>query len=427
MSKLESQQKIKDYSFLKDFNDFNLIKKFISIVFLPLLPIHIISKGFQINNWKTQETDLAPSRKKHIFILLFIYIVTVYPLLITIGYLSLQIYIFPISFIIAFLLNKKDLLQTKEREKVDPFTFRLYGFRKLSFTFIFLLLFTFIFSFYGLLWIVSLTAFIFILKPNLYRRLYWIPKTFLFLSYSFFNFLSNIPGIDFSGDWFIERDSEVRQFTSLNDVIKFLMHNFQAVFILNAGITALAVRLLLWVQDDPPVNDVEFLISPEVLSGWGFLFVFLIVPVIMACFFVWKLVWEDAELKIAKTKISTASKLNEGKDIIETTVLFKASDSVTRLFALVFGLPTIIWLVDKAAEGKFTGGNVGLFILIVGAFILTGLTTLFMGIMYYRSGIHEELVNKFRNEIYELNTKKNSDFPVKIGYYTFESDLIIKK
>ena len=48
---------VEDYSFLKEFNDYSLFKKFISIIFLPLLPIYIISKGFQIKNWKRNKTE----------------------------------------------------------------------------------------------------------------------------------------------------------------------------------------------------------------------------------------------------------------------------------------------------------------------------------------------------------------------------------
>ena len=88
-----------------------------------------------------------------------------------------------------------------------------------------------------------------------------------------------------------------------------------------------------------------------------------------------------------------------------------------RLFTYVFGLSSIIWVVDVASthgqlQNRLPAGTAGLVVLMLVAFFFTGISTIFMGIMYYRSGVHEYLVNKLRKEIKEMYLKGNSTIKV---------------
>jgi hypothetical protein len=162
---------IPDYSFKDDFIKFSFVKKFFTIILLPLIPIHIISKGLQRRKWKKIGGPTPPSAKKDYIILSLVYIFTGYPLGFSLIYVYLQIFLFPISLLVAIYLNRLDFEPMKEKIRAEEFT--IIGFRKLSFTFIFLLFFTWIFTIYGVLWFIfALPTLIFILFPRIYKR--WI-------------------------------------------------------------------------------------------------------------------------------------------------------------------------------------------------------------------------------------------------------------
>ncbi len=345
---------------------------------------------------------------KYVIVMVLVYIFTFYPLTISLFYLFLQLYLFPLSLLITYFLNKKDIEKEEEFNYeflgIEKGTFHVIGFQKSSWTFWIFLLLTILTG--NLFLVITFTALVFICFPKIYRFLYFIPKKLLILSYSFFGFLSYIPGVNLRGMWFIEADSEIKKLHNGLDLIKFIIGKWKPFFVVNAGISALMVRLILWLRGDPPV---QALISIEALSSVGFLFVFLIVPIIMAIYFVWVWVWEDAEIKVAQTHFSTGSRDADGKRITETTLLTFASDSITNIFSLVFGIPSVVWLVDKmvTTDELSHGGTFGLLAILGLFFIVTGVSTIFMGIMYYRSGIHAELVNRLRLEIQKENISKD--------------------
>ena len=408
-----------DYSFRKQFNNWGLFKKFIAIVFLPFVPIYSVSKGFQMRKWKKYGGNYPPGMTKYVILMAVAYYFTVFPMLIGFLWILFQLYLFWLSFIIAFYLNRKDLEEIDKDLIVETEDFKLIGFRKLSITFLVLFGFSFFFSIFGLFWVFTFTALLFIVFPVLYRLLYYVPRELLFLSNPFMDFLSILPGVHVTGDWFIEKDSEVKKLTSIYDVMKFIISNYQAFFIINVGISALAIRLILLLRELSGNNfDVEDgILNSNALSSWGFYMVFFIVPIFMAIYFVWVFVWQDAELKVAKTKISTASKYRDGQEIVETTRLTLASDSITRMFSLLFGVPIILWLVAENARTPpqdFISEMSGLLGILIVFFIFTGMTIIFMGVMYYRSGVHEDLVNKLRNHVIEMNKGKDPD--IKICY-----------
>lgn len=401
------------YSFKNDFIKYSFLKKLLTIIFLPLVPIIIVSKGFQIRSWNNKGGDHPPSAKKNYIIMILIYLIFQLPVFITILYFYISIILFPITLLFAIYFHRKDYSKEELKHGTKSEEFRVIGFKKFSLTFIGLLFFTILFTGFGFLLLLTITSMIFVLFPKIYKKLYFIPSKFLILSFSFFNFLNYIPGINVSGEWFIEKDSEIKIMRGPFDIIKHILSNYEPFLILNVGISALLVRILLWFRHDP--QDVKIL-TPEALSGWGFLSIFMIVPIIMSIYFVWVWTWEDAEIKVAKAKISTGSQSES--QIKETTLLVPASNSIRRLFSYAFGLTPIIWLVDKMSNSTVENfkatGFVGMAIIIALAFVFTGISTIFMGIMYYRSDVHEELVNKLRKEIKELN--KTANLPIKVCY-----------
>jgi len=219
---------------------------------------------------------------------------------------------------------------------------------------------------------------------------------------------------------------------SLFDITKFVGRNYQIFLIGNVGITALLLRIILLFWERKP-NGNELLLSEffniDGIQGLGFfLGIFWIVPIVMAVYFVWAFVWEDSELKVAKTKLSSSGNVRRHEEIVETTLLTPSSRSVTRIFGLIFGIPAIVWFIDKITEESganplsgFTLTFVTVFVMLI-SFFITGIATIFMAVMYYRSGIHAEMVNKFRKDIIEMN--KNEDYTITVGTFSLKPSFI---
>ena len=402
-----------DYSFTQSFQKFSFIKKLITLFLLPLTPIYIIPKGFQLRAWKKKGGEHPPSMLRNVLIMIILYFIFQLPVYVTVAYFYIAFYLSPLVLIIAIYLHKKDFTKDEILHGAKSDQFRVIGFKKLSLTFILLMLCTLFFTFGGSLLLLTVTSMIFILFPSIYKKLYFFPKRFLMLSYSFFNFLNFIPGIYVAGEWFIEKDSEFKVIKSPFQIAKFIISNYEPFFILNVGISALVVRILIWVLYRDKLPESSEILNPSTLSNWGFFSIFLVVPIIMAIYFSW--VWDDAEIKVAKAKISSASQ--DVMKIKETTLLIPVSNSIRRLFTYLFGLSSIIWLVDMASThgsltNKLPAGTSGIIVLMIVAFFFTGISTIFMGIMYYRSGVHEFLVNQLRNDIKQAYLEGNDTIKV---------------
>ena len=124
-----------DYSFRKQFNNWGLFKKFIAIVFLPFVPIYSVSKGFQMRKWKKYGGNYPPGMTKYVILMAVAYYFTVFPMLIGLFWVLFQLYLFWLSFIIAFYLNRKDLEEIDKDLIVETEDFKLIG---LSFIWIFI-------------------------------------------------------------------------------------------------------------------------------------------------------------------------------------------------------------------------------------------------------------------------------------------------
>ena len=412
-------QTIPSYSFIEDFKNYNLLKKFLVIIFLPLVPIYSISKYFQI---KGQQKGKTPNIFKYIIILTFLYILTAYPLIFSVFWLSLQVFLFPISFLIALYLHKFAFKakQQEEYKQKDPFVFEVIKFPKKSKTFIFLLIIALLGSYSGLFFIFTFRALLFIAFPKLYKRLFgFVSKVGLLLSHSVFGILSYIPGVNFKGRWFIEQGSEMRPLRSVKDLLQFIINNWTTFFLLNAGIICLLLRIVYFLRGDPPVSQQTFI--NDLASNTQLLIVFSLKQIIMAIYFTWVWVWRDAELKIAITKKSTKGVTPIGEPVVETEELFHASSSIANLFGIAFGIPSIAWLAGIYAEsfkqntGQFYFGYSILVIIIILFIWFTSGIVIFMGVMYYRSGVHEELVNDLRQYIkrnYQKGEETDKDLPI---------------
>lgn len=436
-------------SFTKSFyEEYGIIKKFIVIVFLPLVPIYLISKRFQE---RARKKGNNPRLIKYELILAFIYVITFYPLFFTIFWFFLQTVLFPISFFIALLIKivhrtrKKDSQEQKidlkgqepmeelEEETIveyeqpqekpieDAFEFEVDGFRKFSKTFIFLVILSLLLSEGGAFFIFGFVGTILIVFPRIYKKLFFLPKNLLLLSDPVFSFLSIIPFVNFNGTWFIEENSEKKELKSIKDVFKFIFNKWQPIFLLNVGVSALAIRAILWVRGDPPGKEI---FSNDVLSNWGIFFIFVIVPIILCVYFVIVFVWDDAELKIAFTKKSTKGSDKNNQQVEETTRLLSASDSINSIFTLAFGIPSLTWLVNESYTRNPTGihGTAGVFVILLVFFIFTGGLMIMMAIMYYRSGSHAYLVNRLRAYIKEKSD--STDENIKVCYSSIRPLLI---
>ncbi|OLS21354.1 MAG: hypothetical protein HeimC3_35990 [Candidatus Heimdallarchaeota archaeon LC_3] len=408
---------ISDYSFTESFKNSRLAKKFIIMIFLPFIPIYSISKYFQMRGRRKGKN---PKIILYMIFLFLLYLISVYPLGISLLWIINQVYLFPISFLIAYYFHKYYFKQQEVRERVlqeemgDPFLFEVKGFAIKSKSFFFVLILSLLFSVLGLLFIFCFIALIFILIPKIYKKLSFLPKFLLILSYPIFGFLSYLPGVNMKGKWFIEQGSERKRLETIPEVIKFIFVNWQPFFLVNIGVVTLSVRAILWIQGDPPIGS---LLSTEVLTGSGFFFMFAIVPVFMALYFIVVWVWEDAELKVAYIKTSTKGLDESSKGIEETTQLIPASDSIRSIFTLAFGLPAVFWFVDESGRRSvdFATGTIGVIAIILIFFIFIGGVVILMGVMYYRSGAHEHLVNELRNHI-RARYEKKEDENVQICY-----------
>lgn len=411
----DKEKQNKEYSFIEAFKTYSILKKFIVIVFLPFIPIYSISKYFQV---RANKKDKHPHIAINMVIISVIYFFTIYPMALSLTWLIFQILLFPLSFVVAYYLHRIILKETHEEVYEDdgsnPFLFEVHGFKKEGRPFAFVIVIALLGSFFGFMFILGFIALILILFPGIYKKLAFVPKRLLLLSSSIFGFLSYIPAVNLKGRWFIEQGSERKRLETIPDIVKFIFSNWQPFFLINVGITTLVARAILFTRGDPPVGT---LLSLDVLTSTGFFFMFAIIPFFMGFYFIWVWVWQDAELKVALTRKSTKGVDQFGMRIEETAQLLPAADSIKALFILFFGLPAIVWFVDESSrrDSDFASGTTGLLALSIAFILAMGGIVILMGIMYYRSGAHEYLVNELRDHI-KKNYMNEPDNGVAICY-----------
>ena len=403
-----------DYSFSRSFLGSNLIKKWLMVMIAPLLPIYAISRTLQAREIRRGQKG---SFYRYIFILILLYLITNWPWLISVGWITLQPFLFWFSFLIALYFHlfgrRREVPLIKQK---DSFTFEVSGFRKNSITFLLLILVILLGSLNGVMLIFEILAVLLILFPRLYKFLGFISRKALILAHPVFGFLSLIPGVSLSGRWFIEESSELRTLRSAKDLIGFISSNWSPFFVLNTGVAALAIRVIFLLHGDPPIQEFG-----DVLTQLGLFVILTLVPLVMAVFYSWVWVWRDAELKIAFVKGSSKHPESDQNFSEETHSLIFASEPIQRIFALGFGIPAVVWLFDKWIENtklvtdNLFVGTIGFLLVVVIFFFLTGGATIGMGVMYYRSGTHETLVNNLRHHIKREYEQDEEEFGILVG------------
>lgn len=301
------------------------------------------------------------------------------------------------------------------------FRFKVTGFHKLSLSFILVVIISLLLSYFGLIYFLMFLCIPFIVYPRLYKqlRLYKIPLWGLVLATNRFRLqrlLSILPGVQLGGEWYLEQHSEEKKLSGLKDVFRFIINHWFVFFVMNTGFLALGIRVYFFLLGDPDIST-EF---PEgvgflELTSTGLVLAGMLVPVVLAFYFVWVWVWEDAELKMKRTRVSS---ITAEPEILRS---WEAADSVRNLVGLVVGIPSLVWVADKATSDEFSGSNgagglTGAIVLMVVFFIFTGGPSILMGVMYYRSGVHEEFVNLFREEV-----RDHYSHLISVGTLTYET------
>ena len=306
------------------------------------------------------------------------------------------------------------------KEKGDNFHFSVQGFRKKSFTFLILLILTYILSATGYAFIIMFIALIFILVPSLYKKIHFEKLSIWALvitknKFRLQTILSLIPYVELGGEYFIENTIKDKKLESVKDIISFIFSHWFEFLIINTGFAALILRTWFFLNGDSSV-----VID---LNDYGRLFVsaaafsLIILPLFMAIYFSIVWVWRDAEIKVLRQYNDLTKSINQ--NCYEPDMIWFASSAMKNLAGLLFGFPAVLWLGDKAMElrGESSGAFVGFFIsflILYIIFIISAGPIILMGIMYYRSGVHEYFVNNLRDYIKEQN-QKNTQYSVKIG------------
>ncbi len=316
-------------------------------------------------------------------------------------------------------------------ENSEVVGFRIQKFNKLSPVMAVLVIISLLLSYFGLGFFFFVLAIPFLLAPKLYteRPIKKISIWMLKLSSQRLKIFQLIPFISLTGLWFIEANSEEIKFDGTVDLLKFIKSHWFEFFIIFPGMLAFSLRIAKFIEVEVlniTNTTQEYFVG---LTLWGSGIAFLWLPIGLIFYFTWIWVWEDAELKILSLKKSSKGTSSIRKFEDKVSEMWPASTSVKKFIGLFAGFSAITWLAENfaleiAGSVSYTGFDfygylIGLIIALI--VFITG-PSIFMGVMYYRSGSHEILVNNLRNYINnEINTPKitKSEIKIKIGKCKF--------
>jgi hypothetical protein len=128
-------------------------------------------------------------------------------------------------------------------------------------------------------------------------------------------------------------------------------------------------------------------------------------------------VWEDAGLKIATQKPHRHESTQ-----LEISTVWLASESIRNIVIFLAGFSAIVSITEQFNPSDVPATAVALLILVILIFLTGGLAIL-MGVMYYRSGIHEEFVNHLRNAVKTKNQEASAagrNYTIDIGTTIFQ-------
>ena len=248
---------------------------------------------------------------------------------------------------------------------------------------------------------------ILIVFPGILKILKFIPIIFLKLSSPKLGFLSRIPLVEFSGTWFIEKNSELIQFNSIRSIIGFFKAHWFSIFILPFSSFLFLLRIIGTYESDTDVSILDIDTFRENADNQVYYYTVFGTTILLLLYvsIVW--VWHDAELKIIELKTSTKGAVKE------TDQIWYPSNVIKNIFVLFVGFDIMskyltggaqIDSIESAIElvSDFIAGVLFDYFILEGGFIF-----IFMLILYYSSGTHEYLVNSVRKYISEQNSKEN--------------------
>ena len=110
--------------------------------------------------------------------------------------------------------------------------------------------------------------------------------------------------------------------------------------------------------------------------------------------------------------MSTKGSISEDTPVNEIVKLWPASDSIRNLIALFASFSALSWFAEDI-PADYTAAS-----LLIGLIFATSGIAILMGTMYYRSGVHEEVVNDLRGYIRSKNEEariSGKTYSVQIG------------
>lgn len=281
----------------------------------------------------------------------------------------------------------------------DDFLFTVEGFQKVGWSFVVLGGICLATTWGGFMFTIGFVAVIFVLFLNLYKfRIYRNCSKYVLLKLSgkIGKILSFVPNTSFNGTWFMEQNSEKKELKSVYQLIRFLVDHWVDFILIHTAIVAFFYQMRQYISpreiDGSYESVLDFILADP--NDFTVLYVIMLLPIFMSLYFTTVWVWEDAEIKIAKWTISSKG------DATEISELILASRSLRNLITFFVGFNTILWIIDLDAEISGSSDYISrigtIIIIFLAIFGTSGGITVLMGVMYYRSGVHEYLVNELR-------------------------------
>lgn len=303
--------------------------------------------------------------------------------------------------------------------------FKVDGFSTKSIPWLLLILISVLLSYWGIVLLLQFLALLFVIFPSLYKKLHLkkLSLSFLRIPQTIFIILSLIPTVNFKGNWFMEDYSQTKEIKNVKSLTKFFYYKKIDYLIIYPGIISLSYRIIFNIEEHVygSIEETGYLVG---LSFGGFFSAFLLIPLLFMCYFLIVWILEDVGIKIVKVNQNPRRNGSERGDTNETDELSSLSSSIRNLIGLFAGISTISWIAEQM---NITGSGssvelIGSIAVIFAFLVMYSGPGLLMGVMYYRSGVHEEFVNDVRKFILEKNKEEERrPYRIKIGTYVFSS------
>lgn len=290
--------------------------------------------------------------------------------------------------------------------------FKVNGFKTRSITFGFVIILSFLLL--GLVGNLSLTIsdliillsvfFLFLLLvlfPFLYKKMRFGDFSIWTIQFSsLLTALSYIPLVDFKGTWFLVEDPDTKDLNTIKKVLTFLKSHWYEYLIIYPGIFSVIARIFVVIRDAVFVPiDVYLGGILQVYISIGKIILLVVPPLLFLLYFTLIRAWEDANVMVA----SVRQNLEEN----EIRKLWSISSGMRTLIGIIVSFSAILWLIDEVLLFNIPNPTpfdfLYVWIVDITLFSTHPGIVIFLSVMYYRSGIHEEFVNKLRSFIFQKN------------------------